>query len=182
MRILFAFGIFLAWGMARGEGGYTIKDLEILEGQGNYLDFFLHAKDIRPAQRGEYWKKMVRHMAVGWLDFKLKRNIFDRESLDRFEKIALWPTLQQDHFFQLKRGEYAVRTLEHCFSGRKEEHPSCLKRMEQFWVRSNKMPATGYRLAVLLAERKQPGRWRYLSDILLKEEGAAYCGEKLVSQ
>ena len=180
MRVVLALGILLLGGPAGGEGGYTIKDLEILESQGNYPDFFLHAKDIRPALRSEYWKKMVRHMAVGWLDYKLKRNIFDAESFERIEKIAGWPTLQRDHFFQLKRGEYAVRMLESCFSGRKEEHPSCLKRMEQFWVRSDKIPATGYRLAGLLARHKRSGGWRYLSDILIKEEAAVYCEQQSV--
>ena len=165
---------------AHSAEGYTFKDLEILVEQGNYRDFFLHAKDIRPALRSEYWKQMVRQMAVGWLDFKSKRSIFDQDSFQKIEDIALWPALRGDRFFQIKRGEYAIQTLQRCFAAGSKKHPECLKGVEQFWMRSQKMATTGYRLAKLLAEQKQPGGWRYLSEILAKEEAAVYCGEKLV--
>ena len=177
VTIFFGEGIL---GMAHGKESYNLKDLEILEEQRNYPDFFLHAKDIRPALRGEYWKKMVRHMAVGWVDYKLKRNIFDGDSFGKIEGVAVWPTLQTDKFFQLKRGDYALKVLEHCFSSRDKEHPVCLGWMEQFWVRSNRTASVGYRLAKLLMEQKHSGGWRYISDILLKEEAKIYCGKKLL--
>ena len=182
MGVIFAILTIFVWENLQAEGGYTLKDLEILEEQGNHSDFFLHAKDIRPALRSEHWKRMVRHMAVGWVDFKLKRNIFDKDSYGAIEKIALWPTLRQDSFFRLKWGEYVLKGLERCFSGDGKEHATCRKRMERFWTRSEKMATVGYRLAELLMEKKRPGGWRYLSDVVTKEGGASYCGEKLVQE
>ena len=177
--------IFFTWefvlGIAWGEkGDYTLKDLEILEEQNNYPDFFLHAKDIRPALRSEHWKQMVRHMAVGWIDFKLKRNIFDQDSFQKIEKVSAWPTLRRDNFFQLKRGEYGLKVFRHCFSIKNQDHSECLRWIEQFWVRSNRTVQEGYYLAKLLVEKKQPRVWRYLSEVLVKEEAKNYCGEKLV--
>ena len=177
--------VWLLWilsAMASGQSSdYTLKDLEILEEQGNYPDFFLHAKDVRPAQRGSAWERMVRHMAVAWVDFKLKRKMFARNSFETIEGIALWPTLRQDEFFQIKRGEYALGVLEHCFASADDKsRPQCRQWLDQFWMRSNRTVMVGHRLAKLLVEQEQPGAWALLAEILSKEESKDYCADSFV--
>ena len=182
MRIMLFFSLWILSGAAWAEGiSYTLKDLEILEEQGSYPDFFRHAKDVRPALRGKSWERMVRHMAVAWVNFKLKRKMFDRDSFRTIEGIALWPTLRQDEFFQLKRGEYALKTFEHCFvTAEAKEYSTCRKWMEHFWVRSNRLVMVGHNLAKLLVEQKQSGAWVFLSEVLSKEESKDYCKDSFI--
>jgi uncharacterized protein YcaQ len=41
---------------------YSMVDLEALEKEQSFGEFFAHALDIRPSERNDYWKTMVQNM------------------------------------------------------------------------------------------------------------------------
>jgi hypothetical protein len=125
----------------RGEDSYTLADLEVLEKNGNYLEFFEHARDLRPSLRNEYWKNMLSSMAESMVDQKLKLKDFKLTSFDYVESIAQWPELVKAEFFHQKRAAYASDFLSSCLE--KQERPLCSERILNYWKTAQKRPEQG---------------------------------------
>ena len=165
---------------------YSLKDLEILEDQKDYEEFFLHARDVRPALRSNLWHRMVRHMAVGMLDFKIKRKMMDRKSFKMIDQLANWPTLREDHFFQAKRGSYSLEYFKNCFAQAKSKQSKkvlCKKDVDKFWFSSLKIPDLGYQLTKLVSSHWSGfNGWNYLRDVATNKEFHFYCDQSFFHQ
>ena len=177
--------LFLLYPWFSQSSRYTLKDLEILESQKNYEEFFLHARDIRPVERTHHWNQMVRHMAVSWIDFEFKKDVLDADSFQAVERVAHWPLLRQDRFFQHKWGNYAFRYFEKCLelSKKKKMKGICQKKIDRFWGHSIKSPEIGYKIVELILKYNiDLVVWKYLSTVLQDRQGIYYCDKPLVQK
>ncbi|ATH08208.1 hypothetical protein BIY24_09675 [Halobacteriovorax marinus] len=154
---------------------YSIEDLEQLQISKNYTEFLNHAHDIRPSSRDKRWREMVQTMAVGQLDFLLEKRIFNQESFKLIEKIALWPILLEDEFFQIKRNRFAEFYLENCFSKRGRTD-SCKNELLNFWNASNQNPDLAMSLVnILKSFTKEKDFWGFYQKVTKSSSAEFYC-------
>lgn len=158
---------------------YTMRDLEALEAQKSYQEFLQHAMDIRPSERGTQWVSMVADMAIGLIDFKITRLDYSAQSFREIEKLALWPTLQNDEFFQTKRAKYLRRYLPQCF--KKSKRQDCTKDIVLYWNNSPKDVDLGVELAQLIKQHSlELDPWSFISKAPLSQLSHIFCEKPLV--
>lgn len=168
---------------ASPEQKYSMADLEALEGQKSYQEFFKHALDILPSHRGEVWQEMVADMAVGLIDFKTQRQDYKDESWDKIEELSLWPVLQSDEFFQTKRRRYFISYLKKCLENQESQKSACVQDIEKYWANSFKNIDLGLTLAKLIDKYSlQLNPWDYLQQAPLSELSHFYCSETLLQE
>ncbi len=94
---------------------YTVEDLQILETEKNYKEFFQHALDIRPVKRDDKWQKMVLKMAESYTKSLIKARFIEDKSFITIENLAKWPLLKTNEFFQSNRRKIGLKYLEFCY-------------------------------------------------------------------
>jgi hypothetical protein len=117
----------------RAETSYSLKDLEALEKEKAYQEFFKHASDIRPSERNEYWKEMVANMAEGYLKSLKSKLILKREDFKTTQELALWPALAENEFFKIHRADLSLKWLEQCLSDDASPESACWRDLTDFW-------------------------------------------------
>lgn len=151
-RKLLGFAIFLSGMIAspwlRSSDKYSLQDLEIISKQKNYWEFLRHAKDIRPHQRNKHWQAMVQNMATGLLEFNLQRKHFESPDHNLIYRVAHWPTLKKDEFFQVKYNRYTLHYIHNCLLKAKQR--DCFQEAWKLWQLSKKDPETSYQIAQAL--------------------------------
>jgi len=82
----------VTWGsaMAASDNGYTLTDLEALEKELSYSEFFTHAMDLRPSERTDYWKKMVENMGESYLKSRLSKTRLEQTDFRQMETLMGW--------------------------------------------------------------------------------------------
>ncbi len=95
---------------------YSMKDLEILAKNNNYLEFLEHAKDIKPHQRSQTWKNLLKKMAKGFIKQKISQKDYKSEIFLYIENLLNIPTLKNSDIFIAKRNSYGINFLKHCFN------------------------------------------------------------------
>lgn len=154
MRWLQIFFIFahlfnFATSMASADNIYSLKDLEILERQESYDEFFLHAKDVRPSERGPLWKAMVQNMAEGIAFSKTTKKDFKRSTLAQIENLAEWPEIRENEIFAVKRSEYLINYFKECV---REKYPYCQAELEKSWRKSDLVLPTYVELGLAFSD------------------------------
>src|SRR5687768_6796812 len=89
---------------AGARAGYTLADLEVLSREGSHAEFFAHALDVRPSERGAAWKEMVSKMG-GVYSKELRDKGMARDDFKRMEELYRWPALKTDEVFRARRQE-----------------------------------------------------------------------------
>jgi hypothetical protein len=152
---------------------YDIKDLEQLSDSKNYEEFLNHARDIRPSKRDRYWRELVQNMAVGQVDFLLEKKVFNKEQFELIEKIALWPVLTKDKFFQIKRNRYAQKYLKSCFQ---KNESYCKSQLFSFWHSSNQRAELAMSMVeILKVYTDQKEYWGFYQKITKSDLQEYYC-------
>lgn len=148
MRLSLLLGLlFITFSLQANTLLYSKADLEILQSQKSYNEFFKHAKDIVPTQRDRSWYEMLSDMGTNWLDDLRRKERFKEEDFQKVEKIAAWPEFKRDEFFQVKREAYVLGYFNSCLG--QGLALKCKKQMESFWKTSRKEAETGYQLMLL---------------------------------
>lgn len=132
---------------------YSMVDLEALEKDQAYGEFFAHAMDIRPSERNDYWKTMVQNMGEGLLKAMLNKNRLERADYKQMEDLAGWNVLRTNEFFRLKRQELAMRWFTQCFNEDSSAASPCWQDVVTFWEVDRREPDLAGRLLALLAPR-----------------------------
>ena len=70
---------------------YSLKDLQILESENNYKEFFQHALDLRPSLRTKEWQALVDSMANSFSKQVLKKNIIEDKEFSMLSEILTYP-------------------------------------------------------------------------------------------
>ena len=157
---------------------YTMADLEILENQKSYEEFFGHALDIRPSKRQKDWREMVSNMALDFIDHNIRVQNYDNKSFLLTEKLSTWPALKSDEFFQIKRNNFALKWLKKCLI---KQNSHCRGQISQFWKRSIREPDTGFKIAQLIKGfYPYEDTWQYLSSIVQHKMANFYCHKDIV--
>jgi len=165
---------------ALGSQKYGLSDLEVLAANREYVEFFAHAKDIRPSQRNEKWRKLVIKLGQSYLDHLRKIKDYKLSSWNEIENISSWTSFKFDDFYQIKRNGYAKSFFEHCFLS--EEKQLCIKKIRSFWLNSNKDADTGFHLAKLTSGLLIDDlTWSLVTDIIKSEQGHFYCNKSLIT-
>ncbi len=129
---------------------YTQTDLEALEKEQSFGEFFAHALDIRPAERTEYWQTMVQNMGESYLKSLLKKNRLEEADFQQMEHLAGWKALASFEFFRIKRQEVATRWFTQCFQENSTPESPCWKDFVAFWEVDRQEPDMAPRLLALL--------------------------------
>ncbi len=122
-----------------------MADLEALERQKDYAEFLMHARDVRPSERGMTWLNMVADMAEGYIQSRLDTREFIPETLKEIEKLQEWPNLRHSEVFQFKRNQYVLAYLQAVPEARKEA-------LDVLWNNSPQDLATTVELGAKISE------------------------------
>lgn len=160
---------------------YSMADLEALEGQKSYQEFFEHALDILPSQRGDVWQEMVADMAVGFIDFKIQRKDYKKQSWKKIEELSLWPVLQSDEFFQTKRRRYFLSFINKCLETDESTQRQCTQSIQRYWANSFKNIDLGIEVAKLIEKYSlNLSAWDYLRQAPKSELSNFYCEKSIL--
>jgi len=163
---------------------YSMKDLEVLEKENNFEEFFNHAKDIRPSERGDYWKKMVLSMAESYTQIVLKENPqIKYDTFKKIEKLNNWPNIRKSELFIRNRNSIGVKYFKHCLE--ESDQALCLARLDQFWSRSQSSPELGLQIGELINRkglRYKTPLWRFYEQALKTPLAEFYCKRKHVQE
>lgn len=160
---------------------YSLKDLQILNGEKNYLEFLKHAKDVRPSKRDESWKKMTKKMGVDYLKKVIERKQIDLTTYNFVEFLSNWPIFTKDLFFQLKREDFVISYFQKCLKKNKMTQTSCLTKMKKFWSASRKPPELGLKMANLINKNfKNEDLRQYIQKIPNSQVAEFYCSTPLI--
>jgi hypothetical protein len=125
---------------------YQLKDLEVLQQEFNYQEFFMHAMDILPSQRNKYWKKMVTNMAESYLkDLKNQKHI-NQSDFTMVLSLSKWPVVKNNEFFRTERIQVLRKYFTICLQ-EKREH--CSLHASQIWLTTT----DDFELGLLLLEK-----------------------------
>lgn len=151
MKILAPILLWLSMVATCAAQGYTMGDLEALEKERSYSEFFSHALDIRPSERTEYWKTMVQNMGESYLKLLLQKNRLEEADFKEAERLMGWSVLAGYEFFRLKRQELAVRWFTQCFKENSGADSVCWQNFTSFWEIDRQEPDLAPRLLTLLS-------------------------------
>lgn len=154
---------------------YSIKDLEILEKEKNYQEFFKHAYDLKPSLRTKYWKKLYSSMAIGLIDEKLKLKDYSTKTFEDVEAFNKNVHLSEDEIFQNKRNQYALNYFKECFALNSNK-TDCEKKLTIHWENSNKDADNALYFAKLAdLNNLKIDTWTFYHSIVHDQIAPLYC-------
>ncbi|MCB9093695.1 MAG: hypothetical protein H6621_01390 [Halobacteriovoraceae bacterium] len=141
-------------------GAYKIEDLEQLAKNKEFREFFLHAKDIVPQNRGDRWEKLIKKSADQYLTtFDPENLIVPRIDFDIFMEIQAWPAIRSNETLLLKLNQYSLFYLESeikLITKKSEQEIVELKNiLHQFWKNNKQFFNLGYQIALSLYAFKE---------------------------
>jgi hypothetical protein len=191
-HILFALMLLqLCSSFALAESFYTMEDLQVLEKEHSYKEFFLHARDIRPSLRGEKWREMTQNMAQGLAKKLLAKTPITLEEYKIVEDLSFWPQLKFDEIFLGYRARIGVQYLTSCFAMETQKQ-KCFNEMHKFWFKDKTDKESAKMLAILFLEHKSSylpraldakyDEWLFI-DVLIKGKFSVfYCDKSPVRE
>ncbi len=164
---------------------YSLEDLEILEDQKNYNEFFKHALDILPSERTSLWKEMVINMALGWTTQLLKQKIISKEDWKQLKELHKWPTLQVNEFFLDNRGKLSVRFFSQCYQNSKSPalKNRCTTQLVNYWSQDPRDLETGLALGKMIQKNdavELNELWSFYKFPVLHELSVFFCKKEHV--
>jgi len=159
---------------------YNLADLEALEKEKNFNEFFNHAMDIRPSERQKIWKKMYQNMAIQYIDEKLKNKDFSKEFFKQIENFNKMSFLLNDEVFQFKRNQFNLNYFKTCYQSTTSK-TVCDMELENFWENSNRDPDIALDLVEWLKDKNsQIDSWKFV-DVIIKDQIAPiYCKKNII--
>jgi len=159
---------------------YELKDLEILESQKSFDEFFEHARDIRPSKRDDYWKKMLDNMAEAY-SLLLTQEQVKQASLEKLNDLLQWPELKTNEFFRINRQKAGLKYFSNCY--RTVDAQTCSKQLFDFWRQDTSLYDFGIQLGKLAQKNDSIELellWELYKEGLQHESSAFYCKEEHV--
>lgn len=141
---------------ATPSSSYSMTDLESLESERSYDEFFAHVHDIRPSERNDYWKKMVENMGEGLLKAYLARTRLERGDFQQMERLMSIPTLHQNEFYRQRRQEVGLKWLQQCLADLPTPDSPCWQDLQAFWEKDRQEPDIAFRLLAVVGPYLPP--------------------------
>jgi hypothetical protein len=164
---------------------YEIKDLKILYSEKSYLEFFEHAKDIKPSQRNELWIKMVNEMAEGLANEIISDKIYNNKKFQTLVLVSSWSSLSQNNYFKSLFHKSFNNSIAFCFKSSPPE--LCSKRIDSFLSENKPNAETLFEL-LNLYHKYLPGNlslqnktlWSIVDPLIKDKQSEFYCAKKSV--
>lgn len=180
--IIFSFFIVLV-SNAHAES-YSKEDLKVLAEENNFNEFILHAQDIRPSQRDDWWKEQLRRMGKKFIEERIAKNDFSTDTHDKIESLYALPAIKEDEFVSTRREEYNRALIKNCFQFNNKME--CYKTMNNFWESTKgsiNRPEIALEIASLLDQYNiQTEKWKYFATITTGKTATFYCGRENIKQ
>ncbi|MBF0297864.1 MAG: hypothetical protein HQK51_04045 [Oligoflexia bacterium] len=164
---------------------YTINDLQVLEAEKNYAEFFLHARDVRPESRDGEWKNLVSIMAESYIYDQKKKKIVDSKTISFLNSLLEWPILRGSIFFLDGRGKIGLKFFKDKLSESSRESSKessrdkkIFKEILAFWELNKDNPKLGLELLRLVIEyegEKEIDPFVFIEKGVGSELGAEIC-------
>lgn len=164
---------------------YQLKDLEVLENNKEYIEFFNHAKDVLPRKRSKIWQNMVLSMAMQMLaPLKKKQNTLELKDYELILKISHWPVLKNNEFFIQQRDAVLLNHFKYCFIN--NNYKDCYSKVLDFKNKYETSTEFSFHLIKKIQNIKteqeeyffyseQYGFWNLVSDLVKHELSEFYC-------
>ena len=130
---------------------YALMDLEILEKERAYSEFFAHAFDIRPSERNDYWKKMMENMGEGFLRSMAQKPRLERSDYQVMETLTGQNVLRQNEFFVQQRQVVALKWFQQCLTDDTSATSPCWQDLLTFWEKDRQDIDLAPRLMTLVS-------------------------------
>ncbi len=115
---------------------YSLRDLEYLESEKNYREYFSHALDIRPSARNSHWKSMTESMAINFLSSQENLKIIEDNNFELMEKLITWPILKSNIEFSNLRLKIGYKYFDYCV--KQIKNTKCGEDFFLYWQRGPK--------------------------------------------
>ena len=89
---------------------YNMSDLKALSSNNAYLEFFEHAKDIRPSKRDKDWQDMCLKMAKSFMNSYAKKDISEQD-FQMISSVLSYPHFDKDELFIEKRERFLAKII-----------------------------------------------------------------------
>lgn len=143
-----------------------MADLEVLEKESMFKEFFEHAHDIRPSERTSVWRDMVGSMADKFTksirnDLKIRDKDFAL-----MEKLMSWPSAKENEFFSYNRKIIGEKYFKQCFEEKAENKLNCETLLTLFWSKDTSDAEFGVKLGEILYSNNQFSQhlWTFFKD------------------
>lgn len=183
----FLLATILFWTLAlelRAEG-YTIEDLKVLASENNYNEFILHAYDIRPGLRDEWWKENLCLMAKKYIEERITKKDFTAHTYQTIDDFAGLAATRQDEFVSKRREDYLRLYLNNCFETNTDKM-ECYRKLNFFWEstkNSINRPEMALELSALLDRFKiQHDKWKFFHAITTGQAAEFYCAREEIQE
>jgi hypothetical protein len=110
---------------------YSMKDLKALADQSAWSELAAHLEDIRPAERGPEWNKVLEQTAMGLLDQDGSTDDAYSALATSETMLARFPKLKTNKPFMAKRAEAGLKAFAVCFQNNYGAD-QCLQDMTKF--------------------------------------------------
>jgi hypothetical protein len=110
---------------------YSIKDLRTLADQGAWSELATHLEDIKPADRGPEWNKVLEQTATGLLDQESSTEDANSALSISEGLLARFPKLKTNKPFMAKRADSGLKAFSVCFQNNYGAD-QCLQDMTKF--------------------------------------------------
>lgn len=172
------------------ENLYNMNDLNVLQKDKSFIEFFQHAKDIRPGLRDDNWHNLVKNMSMEMLDKIQKKNLVSETDFNLVKKISEWSSLKNDEFFLRKRNLVAIKYYSNCSQSLKWE--KCYQEILDFYKKNDQNAELGVGLAKALYNQnpvfkdKKPNEevilkydlWPLVATMAKSSIGEFYCAKE----
>lgn len=101
--------------MSGAAESYSIKDLRALADQGAWSELAAHLEDVRPAERGPEWNKVLEQTATGLLDQDGSTDDAYSAFSTSENLVTRFPKLKSNKTFMAKRADAGLKAFAVCF-------------------------------------------------------------------
>lgn len=133
-----------------------MADLQKLEAERSYAEFFLHAHDILPSARTPEWNTLVENMGEAYLRQLKGQNRLQQQDFRQMEKLMGWPVLARHEFFRQLRGDIGLQWFNQCFSVDSSPTSACWNDLLSYWEKGRQDPDLAPRLHAVVAPYLTP--------------------------
>lgn len=161
---------------------YSLKDLQILEAENNYQEFFQHALDLRPSLRSKEYRALVDSMANNFTKLLLKKKLIEDKEYSMLGEVLSLPGQKTNLEFKRNRGQIAVNYFKEKAKGHSTH--DYRSKILKFWQEDPEDFELGLKLAALYEKYESTEydkqAWSFYEDAIKSEVADFYCKRQQV--
>lgn len=160
---------------------YSLKDLQILEAESNYQEFFQHALDLRPSLRTKEYRHLVDSMATAFAQALSKKKLIEEKEFSMLSEVLALPGQKTNEEFKRLRGQIGVNYLKE-----KTKIEDTRHRILKFWQEDPQDFELGFKLAALyeknVTAEYDKQSWAFYEEAAKSEVADIYCKRPQLQQ